>query len=381
MANKLTLNEVLRVFKDVHGDTYDYSLITEYKNNTSEMPIICKEHGVFYKGYVHHGKRGQGCPICYGKNLTTEQWVEKVKKKHNKDYDYSKVDYKHSKHKVILICKKHGEFPITPTEHMYSGQGCPKCANKGLSNEVRIQRLIEVHGDKYDFSESIYTKSNEDIEFICKKHGKVKQMYDRLKQGQGCRKCDGKGFTNEERIEQAKNIHGEKYDYTKYIYENPTTKTIVICKKHGEFLVTPSSHVHAGTGCPKCGKKSKGEETISKVLKENNINYKVQFRFDDCIGNSGITGKYSKRLPFDFYLPDFNCCIEYDGRQHYVPVYGEEQLKIQQSIDNIKNEYCEKNKIRLIRIKSNRVINGRGRTSVKYIDTEIIKELKELKII
>lgn len=381
MANKLTLNEVLKVFKDVHGDTYDYSLITEYKNYSTKMPIICKEHGVFYKGYSHHGKRGQGCPVCYGKNLTTEQWVEKVKKKHGKDYDYSKVNYKGSKHKVTLVCKYHGDFSVVPKEHLSSGSGCPKCANKGLSNDERIQRLIDVHGDKYDFSESIYTKSNEDIEFVCKEHGKVYAKYENLLQGQGCRKCNGRGFTNEERIQHAIDVHGDKYDYSKYEYINATTKSIVICKKHGEFKVTPNSHVNGGSGCPKCGKKSKGEETISKVLKENNIKYKMQHRFDDCIGNSGVTGKYSKKLPFDFYLPEFNCCIEYDGRQHYVPVYGEEQLKIQQSIDSIKNEYCKENKISLIRIKSNRVVKSEGRTSVKYVDGKIRKELKKLKII
>lgn len=386
--NKLTLNQVLDIFKEKHGDKFDYSLIKEYKNGTTKMPIICKVegHGIFYSTYTKHGYMGQvGCNLCTGRNLTTEQWIEKVKKKHNKDYDYSKVDYKGSKTEVTIVCKVqgHGDFSVIPSQHMSNGSGCPKCANKGLSNKVRIQKLIDVHGDKYDFSESIYTKSNENIEFVCKEHGKISMLYSSILQGQGCYKCRGFGFTNEERVQHAIDIHGDKYDYSKYEYINATTKTIVICKKqsHGEFEVTPNDHVNNNTGCPKCGGRSKGEETISKVLDEYNIKYKVQYRFDNCIGNSGVTGKYSKKLPFDFYLPEFNCCIEYDGRQHYVPVYGEEQLKIQQSIDNIKNEYCKKNKISLIRIKSNRVIKGKGKTSVKYVDTEIRKELGNYKII
>jgi very-short-patch-repair endonuclease len=122
----------------------------------------------------------------------------------------------------------------------------------------------------------------------------------------------------------------------------------VICQKqnHGEFNVTPNDHINSGTGCPIC-KESKGEKFITQLLDNNNIVYTKQKRYNDCKGGNG---KYSKKLPFDFYLLDNNILIEYDGRQHFQPVYGEEQLNKQKQLDNIKNQYCEKNNIKLIRI-------------------------------
>ena len=74
--------------------------------------------------------------------------------------------------------------------------------------------------------------------------------------------------------------------------------------------------------------------------------YEFQKRFEDC--------KDKKQLPFDFYLPDYNCCIEYDGRQHFQAIEywgGEEVFQLTQFHDQIKNDYCKENNIRLIRIK------------------------------
>ena len=92
---------------------------------------------------------------------------------------------------------------------------------------------------------------------------------------------------------------------------------------------------------------SRGERFVKTILTNNNISFDTQKKFTDCTSKRG---KYCKKLPFDFYLPTFNSCIEYDGRQHFEPVYGDEQLKIQQTIDNLKNLYCLNKGIKLIRI-------------------------------
>jgi hypothetical protein len=100
-----------------------------------------------------------------------------------------------------------------------------------------------------------------------------------------------------------------------------------------------------GTGCPVC-KLSRGERRIESCLKKKNISYDPQHCFIDCRGE-----KYS--LPFDFYLPDYNCCIEYQGEQHYGVLRneffgGEESLKKRQVRDSIKEEYCRRNGIYLL---------------------------------
>jgi len=99
------------------------------------------------------------------------------------------------------------------------------------------------------------------------------------------------------------------------------------------------------SSCPKC-KRSKGERLVEKYLIENNINYTTQYMFDNC--------KNKRRLPFDFYLTDYNACIEFDGYLHYFPWNEKEKslvkLKKTKINDNIKNNFCEENKIKLIRI-------------------------------
>lgn len=92
--------------------------------------------------------------------------------------------------------------------------------------------------------------------------------------------------------------------------------------------------------------KSKGENKIIKILIELNINFKTQFSFKKC-----INPKTQKRMYFDFYLPDYSCCIEYDGEQHFKESdFFKDSLKDIQYRDSIKNEFCKNNNIKLIRI-------------------------------
>jgi very-short-patch-repair endonuclease len=130
------------------------------------------------------------------------------------------------------------------------------------------------------------------------------------------------------------------------VYKNHGSKLTIICKLHGQFTQSPNKHL-LGQGCPKCIS-SKGENLILEFLKNNNIKYIQQYKFDDC--------KFIKNLFFDFYLPDFNFCIEYDGIQHYHPINwfgGEEKLKLQRQKDEIKNSYCKNKNISLIRFNYN----------------------------
>ena len=136
--------------------------------------------------------------------------------------------------------------------------------------------------------------------------------------------------------------HNNKYDYSKSIYKNLRTKIIIICPIHGEFLQSPKNHKYSG--CPKCNE-SKGEKMINKILDDKYIKYIKQKKFDKC--------ENIKKLSFDFYLPDYNVCIEYDGEQHYKPITyfgGIKRYEIQKKRDEIKNIYCIENNIKLLRI-------------------------------
>ena len=153
-------------------------------------------------------------------------------------------------------------------------------------------------------------------------------------------------MTKEKFIEKAINKHGNKYDYSLVEYRNNSEKIDIICPIHNRFKQIPNNHLN-GNGCPLC-KESKGERKIRLFLKENNINFIPQYKFNDC--------KNILSLPFDFYLPEHNICVEYNGRQHYEPIKlwgGINNLIEIKKRDKIKMEYCKNNNIPLIIIKYN----------------------------
>ena len=117
------------------------------------------------------------------------------------------------------------------------------------------------------------------------------------------------------------------------------------CLKCGATFYLRADHIRRGIGHSGCNK-SLGEERTETYLKNNGYNYICQYRFDDCI-------RKERSMPFDFYLPDLNIAIEYDGIQPYKPVMtfgGEEAFAELKLNDNFKTEYCHKNNIKLIRI-------------------------------
>jgi len=279
---------------------------------------------------------------------TTYEFIEEAKLIHGDRYDYSTSNYKTAKEKIKIICKIHGEFEQTPDSHINKKSNCPKCVNnKKLTTEEFIEKAKLIHGNKYDYSLTNYINDLSKIKVICLIHGEFMVKAGNHLRGDRCSRCtNNKKLTTEEFIEKAKLIHGNKYDYSITEYIKQSKKIKIICNIHGEFEQNPNNHLN-NNGCPKC-KESKGEKEIREWLIKNNINYKPQHRFPDC--------RNILTLPFDFYLPEYNTCIEYNGRQHYEPINkwgGVENLKEIQRRDKIKMEYCKNNNIPLLIIKYN----------------------------
>lgn len=278
--------------------------------------------------------------------LTQEQVIEQFNIKHNNKFGYSKMIYLGDNKNIIITCPIHGDFEQTPSNHK-RGQNCPKCAGRGLTNNELIEIFNHVHNNKFDYSEMNYINNSTKINIICPIHGKFSQTPNNHKRGQGCNECYGiKLLTIDEAIANFVKTHGSKYDYSKTIYKNAHTKVIITCLIHGDFEQTPNNHKN-GNGCPICCE-SNGETKIRVFLEDNEINFIPQYKFPDC--------KNILQLPFDFYLPDDNICIEFNGIQHYKPVkhfngkIGFEARKIN---DKIKKEYCHNNNIPLVTIKYN----------------------------
>lgn len=257
---KLTTEEFIKKAKEKHNGKYDYSKV-EYKDSHTKVCIICKEdgHGEFYQLPNGH-LNGKGCPKCGKiKNIDSRTYTGstfeiKAKEKHGDKYDYSKVNYKNSHTKVCIICKEdgHGEFYQTPGNHLM-GNGCPKCGKSTrLTPEEFIYRAREVHGDRYDYSKVNYNGTIVPVEIFCKLHGYFFQTPNCHLSGSGCPKCSGRyRMTTKEFIKRAKEIHGNNYDYSKVDYKSINDKVSITCLEHGEFFQLAYSHLH-GNGCPAC---------------------------------------------------------------------------------------------------------------------------------
>ncbi len=149
---KFNKNDIIKKFKDIHKNIYDYSSF-EYKNCKIKSAIICQKHGIFLQSAECH-LRGYGCPKCKFEKLSIErmkgikEFIKQSNIIHNFKYDYSKFEYKNCKTKGIIICPQHKEFLQVPNHHT-NGIGCPKCnSSKG---ELKIQKWLLDNNIKYEF--------------------------------------------------------------------------------------------------------------------------------------------------------------------------------------------------------------------------------------
>ncbi len=263
----------------VHGDTYDYSKV-EYVNCSTKIIIICKEHGEFEQNARSH-YIGMGCRKCaYNfisqKNRSSkEEFIQKAINIYGDKFNYSKVNYIKAAIKVIIICRDHGEFEQIPMSHLLGMNGCKKCNYNDYDTKSFIEESIKIHANKYDYSKSIYIDSKTPITIICKMHGEFKHVANVHLRPTGCGKCSKSCKSNtKEFIDKAIQIYGDTYDYSKVEYIKAIDKVIIICKKHGEFLLSPNSHLR-GVNCAKCvgGVRLSLIEFIEKAKKTHGNKY------------------------------------------------------------------------------------------------------------
>lgn len=201
------------------------------------------------------------------KKKTKEEFEKQAKEIHNNIYDYSNVIYVNNSTKVLIKCNKcKFEFNQSPHSHIILKHGCPTCSvNKRRKTiETFIEKAIEIHDEKYDYSSFIYKNNKTKGEILCKKCNKLFQQspYSHLS-GQGCPQC---GMENsikkrtksiENFIKDAQKKHGkDKYDYSVFRYINNKTHGIIICQAcKMPFKQTPHDHLD-GCGCPQCGREN-----------------------------------------------------------------------------------------------------------------------------
>lgn len=337
----------------VYGDKYDFSK-TEYINSRTKVCIVCPKHGEFW---TNPGDflRGHACPYCANEKRNREvvdqkTFIEKARKVHGDKYDYSKVVYRNAMSQVTVICPEHGEFKIIPNSHIHGKAGCPKCNRLNLGIDDWIERFKSVHGDRYDYSKVTYVDNSTKVCIICPEHGEFWQAPSKHYNGkQGCPNCakrkrgDLRKTTKEKYIEKARKVHGDKYDYSKIVYDNLHDKITIICPKHGEFNQLAYDHTN-GHGCPVCANLYSSKENeiydfLAKELGEENI---IQH---DRIVLGG-------RKELDIYVPSLRLAIEYNGLYWHSEATGKDKWY---HYDKMKA--CEAKGIRLIEIFEDEYLN------------------------
>ena len=285
--------EFIQKANKVHNRKYIYNL-SIYQRSNSKLKIECPIHGVFEQTPNGH-LMGRGCRECKKTTLSNlkrtkpKNFLNKCQKIHGNKYEYSKVDYQGSKNKITIICKEHGAFKQSPTDHLI-GKGCQKC-------------------------------------------GKLKT----------------RSLTQEQFIDRARNVHGKKYNYDQSSYKTMHIKIIIECPTHGIFKQTPLNHLHGRNGCPKC-KESKGESKIRQFLESNNLNFVSQWKSKSCKNKCCLPFDFMVNINNHKYLIEFHGQQHY---RISTGIWrgSKEQLIAIQKRDKIKYNWCTNNQIPLLIIK------------------------------
>ena len=368
---KMSNEEFLKKLKNAVGN--EYTALEEYINSNTK--ILMRHNRCNYEWKVSPNmflNNHTRCPKCSGKlKKTAEEFRKEVYELVGDEYtvlgtyknNSTKIKFRHNK------CNK--EFMMN-ANHFLSNNRCPYCANKNTAkklskptNEFK-KEVYELVGDEYTvLGEYINNKTK--IKLLhnkCNKEWEVKPNL--FLNGSRCPHCVRKKVylnqmdTTETFKDKVYNLVGNEYTVlSEYISSREK-----ISFKHNKcnriFKMRPNNF-QQGQRCPYCNE-SKGEKYIEEFLINNNIKYEKEKRFKDC--------KYKRTLPFDFYLEDYNLCIEFDGKQHFEESYYGNCLEQQKLRDKIKNEYCNKNNIELLRIPYNNIDN---------IDEQILLMINNIK--
>ena len=313
------------------------------------------------------------------KKKTHEQYVEELK------YTNPNIEvidtYIDCKTPILHRCSIHNiEWRINPNNAL-KGKSCFLCKGdkikykKRMSDEEYIARLSVLNKNVTLIGE--YINANTPVVHRCNIHGiewSVRPA-DALK-GSGCKKCHlerfaaSKSKTHEEYVNELKNFNMNIEVIGAYVKAKmPITHRCKIC---GHKWDASPDNILQGTGCPQCNA-SRGEREISMWLSNNLIVFEPQKTFDGC--------RNKKLLPFDFYLPEYNICIEYDGEQHFKPIThfgGQEKFEQRKDADKIKTQYCKNSNIKLIRIPYNDYNNLNDTLRKNILNPEIQKTIKEI---
>ena len=279
---KLTQEVFIERCIEKHRDKkYDYSQ-TVYGGSHSFIEYICPTHGIVRQKAYHHLQ--YGCKECghvkggQSRKTSIDDFVRKAERHHGKKYDYSAVVFSSQHDKVKIGCPSHGVFLQAANDHL-KGRGCAKCGDALVAEKLSypklntrdyLNRAIEVHGQRYDYSSVVYKGILKKIRIRCSEHGYFDQNPHNHLAGNGCPDCALGPNSLTWFIDQARKVHGDKYEYRSY--SGMDKQVEVVCHKHGIFSQKASDHVYSKARCQSCAREERPTIKQNEWLDKMGVN-------------------------------------------------------------------------------------------------------------
>ncbi len=222
-----------------------------------------------------------------------------------------------------MRCHLHGDFTQNAHAHV-RGHGCPTCSFTATGDRSRhsqdafMAACRQRHGERYDYSQALYTTSHNKVTVICRTHGPFMQQAGYHVAGQGCARCwyedrlpDKLRLTHQQFLEACQQRHGERYNYGQSVYHSSREDVTIICRIHGAFVQNAGSHM-SGSNCPKC---SRGGFSLMAIawLKYRAEQDGVHIQHAMNEGEHEITLPTGKKMKFDGFAPETNTVYEFLG--------------------------------------------------------------------
>jgi len=350
---KLRGEDMKRDFKKEIAEIHpNIEVIEAIKSGADKVLCRCNKDGYEWRTRPYDLVKGHGCHMCNGVPRYTDETFKRKMKEINPMIDIL-GEYKRAHSKLEWRCKTCLNKHMSKPNSLLSGNGCRICSTKETHDKQRKttdefkDEVYSIVGNDYKVM-SEYKGTEIKIEL---KHQKCGYSFDMTPHnflgGQRCPECNGgvRRKTTKYFNEQVKKATNNEYEFVdQYKGNNKKVKfKHVLCGR--TFKTTPDSFLTQKTGCPYCFFMSKGELEVKRILEKHNIKFVQQKTFDDL--------KHEAKLRFDFYLTDFNYCIEYDGKQHFEPLEhwgGKKEFEKIRIRDSLKNNYCARKNINLLRV-------------------------------